>query len=108
MRKTDLRMKLVRKKSSKGIRQKKCIWNKKKNGIKIIYNYIDYDRYNKLSNYFSNWNNILYNGCWYYIILVNAFWVRFRPRFISDILDPVYSTIKSILPTTFDLLILLL
>jgi len=44
----------------------------------------------------------------FYIMVVDIilswlmlFWVRFRPRFISDILDPVYSTIKSILPTTF-------
>ncbi|MDD3302198.1 MAG: YggT family protein [Candidatus Gracilibacteria bacterium] len=44
----------------------------------------------------------------FYIMVVDIilswlmlFGVRFRPKFISDILDPVYSSIKSILPTTF-------
>ena len=27
-------------------------------------------------------------------------WINFRPKFISDILNPIYSNIKKILPTT--------
>ena len=28
------------------------------------------------------------------------FWVKFRPAFISSILDPIYKWIKSVIPTT--------
>ncbi len=29
------------------------------------------------------------------------FWIRFRPKFIADIIDPMYNFIKSIIPTSF-------
>lgn len=29
------------------------------------------------------------------------FWLKFRPKFISDIIDPIYNFIKKIIPTTF-------
>ncbi len=28
------------------------------------------------------------------------FWINFRPKFIASVMDPIYSKIKSILPTT--------
>lgn len=31
---------------------------------------------------------------------LNAFWLRFRPKFLSDIVDPIYKNIKKIVPTT--------
>ena len=44
----------------------------------------------------------------YYIIIIDIilswlilFKIRFRPKFISNILDPLYSFIKKTIPTTF-------
>jgi len=28
-------------------------------------------------------------------------WIKFRPKFIADIMDPLYTGIKKIIPTTF-------
>ncbi len=28
-----------------------------------------------------------------------AFWLNIRPKFIADIIDPLYSTVKKIIPT---------
>ncbi len=42
-----------------------------------------------------------------YIIIIDVilswltlFWLKVRPKFIADIIDPIYSKIKKILPTT--------
>jgi len=32
---------------------------------------------------------------------LTIFGLKFRPKFISDVLDPIYKNIKKILPTTF-------
>lgn len=44
----------------------------------------------------------------FYIIFIDVilswlilFWLRFRPKFIADIIDPIYNFIKKIIPTTF-------
>jgi uncharacterized protein YggT (Ycf19 family) len=44
----------------------------------------------------------------FYVIFIDVilswlvlFWVNFRPKFIADIIDPMYKFIKSIIPTTF-------
>lgn len=44
----------------------------------------------------------------FYIIFIDVilswlmlFWVKFRPKFIADIIDPIYNFIKSIIPTSF-------
>ena len=31
---------------------------------------------------------------------LNIFWIKFRPKFISDIIDPLYRNIKKIVPTS--------
>lgn len=31
---------------------------------------------------------------------LTLFWLRIRPKFIADIIDPLYETVKKILPTT--------
>jgi len=43
-----------------------------------------------------------------YIIILDVilswltlFWLKIRPKFISDILDPIYKNIKKIIPTSF-------
>ncbi len=28
------------------------------------------------------------------------FWLRFRPQFVADIIDPLYENVKKIIPTT--------
>ncbi len=28
-------------------------------------------------------------------------WIRFRPKFIANIIDPLYSKVRKIIPTTF-------
>lgn len=44
----------------------------------------------------------------FYIIFIDVilswlmlFWVKFRPKIIADIIDPIYNFIKSIIPTSF-------
>lgn len=44
----------------------------------------------------------------FYVIFIDVilswlvlFWVNFRPKFIADIIDPIYKFIKSIIPTSF-------
>lgn len=44
----------------------------------------------------------------FYIVFIDVilswltlFWLNLRPRFIADIIDPIYSKIKKILPTSF-------
>lgn len=44
----------------------------------------------------------------FYIIFIDVIlswlilvWLRFRPKFIADIIDPIYNFIKKIIPTTF-------
>jgi len=32
---------------------------------------------------------------------LTLFWLRFRPKFIADIIDPMYKNVKKIIPTTF-------
>ncbi len=32
---------------------------------------------------------------------LTLFWLKIRPKFISDILDPIYKNIKKIIPTSF-------
>lgn len=43
-----------------------------------------------------------------YIIIIDIilswltlFWVNFRPKFIAQIIDPIYKKIKNFIPTTF-------
>lgn len=31
---------------------------------------------------------------------LTLFWLRIRPKFIADIIDPLYKTVKKIFPTT--------
>lgn len=42
-----------------------------------------------------------------YIIIIDVIlswltlvWVKFRPKFVSDLIDPIYKNIKDILPTS--------
>ena len=50
---------------------------------------------------------IFLNAIFYLIIFdvilswLNLFWLRFRPKSLSDIIDPIYKTINKIVPTTF-------
>lgn len=32
---------------------------------------------------------------------LSVFWINFRPKFIADIIDPIYSFVKKFIPTTF-------
>lgn len=32
---------------------------------------------------------------------LTLFWLKFRPKFIADIIDPIYSSVKKIIPTSF-------
>ncbi len=31
---------------------------------------------------------------------LHLFWVRFRPEFVANIIDPMYSTVRKYIPTT--------
>lgn len=50
---------------------------------------------------------LLADAIFYIIILdvilswLSLFWLKIRPKFVSDLLDPIYLKIKSIVPTTF-------
>ena len=32
---------------------------------------------------------------------LNLFWLRYRPKFLAQIIDPIYATINKFIPTTF-------
>ncbi len=44
----------------------------------------------------------------FYVVFIDViiswlllFWINFRPKFIADIIDPMYKFVRSIIPTTF-------
>jgi len=50
---------------------------------------------------------IFLNAIFYLIIFdvilswLTLFWLRFRPNFLVQIIDPIYNTINKVIPTTF-------